>query len=81
MDITKELILKKEVHKRELYTGFIGEIHNTSTSLYVNLRCMKITSNQFHIYVGGGITSKSDPQEEWEETEIKAQTMLSLIEN
>ncbi len=81
MKITKDLIQKHEIHNRELYTGYIGEQNHTSTSLYVNLRCMKITSNKFSIYVGGGITSKSDPQEEWEETEIKAQTMLSLIEN
>ena len=42
---------------------------------------MRINSNEFNIYVGGGITAKSNPKEEWEETEIKAQTMLSLIEN
>ena len=78
---TKELILNNEIHNRKLYTGFLGEINKNSISLYVNLRCMRINSNEFNIYVGGGITAKSNPKEEWEETEIKAQTMLSLIEN
>jgi len=81
LESTKYLINENELHDRSLYTGYIGEIESNDTSLYVNLRCMRITSNEFNIYVGGGITAKSIPEEEWEETEIKAQTMLSLIEN
>ena len=81
LEITKNYIQKNEVHERELYTGYIGEVNLDSASLYVNLRCMKITSDQFYVYVGGGLTAKSNAKQEWEETEIKAQTMLSLIKN
>lgn len=81
LESTKHLIHKNEQHNRSLYTGFLGELTNNETSLFVNLRCMKINANEFKIYVGGGITAKSNAEEEWEETEIKAQTMLSLIEN
>ena len=31
------------------------------------------------LYVGGGITPASDPENEWEETCTKADTLLNLI--
>lgn len=55
-------------------------IKNT-TSLYVNLRCMKINNNTAIIYVGGGITKASNPEKEWEETRAKSETMLSVLKN
>ena len=42
--------------------------------LYVNLRCMKVLDDRLVLYIGGGITHDSVPEEEWEETEIKADT-------
>ena len=32
-----------------------------------------------NLYVGGGITAKSNVQDEFKETEIKAETLLSVI--
>lgn len=76
-----QLIKKFETHKREFYTGFLGPInHNWKTDLFVNLRCMKITSSKMILFTGGGITKDSVPEKEWEETELKAQTLLSVIE-
>lgn len=49
------------------------------TSLFVNLRCMKIDGNTVSIYVGGGITKDSDPVAEWEETVNKSQTMKKVL--
>ncbi|WGK64151.1 chorismate-binding protein [Croceiramulus getboli] len=49
------------------------------TSLFVNLRCLQMTSDQIHLYVGGGITSSSDPEAEWQETINKSQTLLSVL--
>jgi isochorismate synthase len=31
------------------------------------------------LYIGGGITHDSIPEDEWEETEIKADTLLSVL--
>ncbi|WP_150451804.1 chorismate-binding protein [Arenibacter lacus] len=49
------------------------------TSLYVNLRCMKMEGKQLTIYVGGGITLDSDPEKEWKETCDKSRTMLNIV--
>lgn len=50
-----------------------------STSLYVNLRCMQWEEHSASIYVGGGITSESIPEKEWEETVHKLSTMSSIL--
>jgi isochorismate synthase len=78
----KNFILEKEGYNREFYTGFIGPIcgNDACSSLYVNLRCMKIEGNTATLYVGGGITLASKAPEEWEETQNKLQTMLQVIE-
>lgn len=70
-----------EHYDRSFYTGFLGPVSdNGDFNFYVNLRCMHITSNQAVIYVGGGITIDSDPETEWDETELKSRTMLGAIE-
>ena len=80
-DKARELIQSIESHKREYYTGFLGP-HNIQgcSSLYVNLRCMKITANATQLFVGGGLTNASDLELEWQETEHKAKTLLSVLE-
>jgi isochorismate synthase len=75
-----ELILQTENHNREYYSGYCGLFNvKDRTDLFVNLRCMKILDQSFVLYVGGGITAKSVPKKEWEETELKSQTLLSII--
>lgn len=75
-----EFIQQHESHQRGLYTGYFGfSTDEDSGEFYVALRCMQIKSNQCGIYVGGGITSASDPEEEWIETENKSRVMLDLI--
>jgi isochorismate synthase len=75
-----ELILQTETHNREYYSGYCGLFNvKDRTDLFVNLRCMKILEHSFALYVGGGITAKSVPKKEWEETELKSQTLLSVI--
>lgn len=49
------------------------------TSLYVNLRCMKIEDDFVMLYIGGGITKDSIPEAEWEETVNKSQTMKKVL--
>jgi len=76
------LITKTESHSRAYYSGYLGTIDpHGNTRLFVNLRCMQIINEQAYIYVGGGITADSNPEKEWEETALKAQTMLAVFQN
>jgi len=80
-DKADRFISRIEKHDRLYYTGYLGPWQlNNSVKLFVNLRCMKITGRQYILYSGGGITSKSVPEEEWIETNNKARTLLSAIE-
>jgi isochorismate synthase len=79
-----DYILRSEGYSREFYTGYLGELlgpEGKDTHLFVNLRCMQLRpeENTAWIYVGGGITSSSDPEKEWEETAAKSQTMKRCI--
>ncbi len=74
-------IAKAEKHDRRYYTGFLGPWRmNKCVRLFVNLRCMEVTDTRYFLYAGAGITSKSVPEDEWTETNNKAQTLLAAIE-
>jgi isochorismate synthase len=73
-------IKKSEKHDREYYAGFIGPVGFTDIlKLYMNLRCLKVHGTRMVLYIGGGITRDSLPEEEWLETEMKAETLMSVI--
>ena len=75
-----KLINETEHHDREFYSGFLGPLNiYQKTDLFVNLRCLKAEGNNLSLFVGGGITLSSNAQSEWDETALKAQTLLSLI--
>jgi len=75
-----ELIRETEKHNREYYAGFCGpQNFRGHSDFFVNLRCMKVLSNDLAVYVGGGLTARSVLADEWEETEWKAKTLLNLI--
>lgn len=71
-----EMINRYEPSPRSLYGGALCCTDDSKFVAYLNLRCMKITDDGFFIYAGGGITAESDALNEWEETELKMQTML-----
>jgi len=50
-----------------------------STHLFVNLRCMQFKEDKAQVYVGGGITESSIPEDEWEETVNKLSTMGKVL--
>lgn len=72
------LISETETHQRRLYTGYLGRISREKVDLYVNLRCMQVFEGKLVLYLGGGITPQSNLESEWEETEMKAQTLLNI---
>lgn len=74
-------IKQLEPHDREYYAGFLGPmISDDVVDLFVNLRCMKITPEYLSLFIGGGITLESIPEDEWEETQWKAKSLLSIID-
>lgn len=74
------LILAHEGYDRSYYSGFAGPLMvEGKTDLYVNLRCASLTDQGLEFYAGGGLMPDSELKSEWEETEVKLQTLLSLI--
>lgn len=75
-----QFLQKLEKHNRSFYSGFLGPVNlDERILLFVNLRCMRILNDRLVLYIGAGITSESIPDDEWNETEIKADTLLSVI--
>ena len=76
-----DIIRRLEKHNREYYAGYLGPVNLDGIfEIYVNIRTMKILNDRLVLYIGNGITEDSDAAAEWEETCIKANTLLSVIE-
>lgn len=75
----QSIIKSIEKHDRKFYTGFLGPISENCKQLFVNLRCMEVQRNSAFLFLGGGITAQSVAKDEWNETENKAKTLLSVI--
>jgi isochorismate synthase len=76
----KAFLSIEEAHERRYYTGFIGlwnGIHDSE--LFVNLRCAALGEDWISFYAGCGITSGSDAEKEWAETEKKMETLKNVI--
>ncbi|MFD0862261.1 chorismate-binding protein [Sungkyunkwania multivorans] len=77
-----ELNLKEHIQRYRSKRNVEQRAYRTpkqSSSLYVNLRCMKLEGDTAHIFVGGGITKDSTATDEWIETVNKSQTMLKVL--
>ncbi len=73
-------IAANEHLNREFYSGYLGPVNmDGTTRLYVNLRCMQILRTRAVLYAGAGITHDSIPEKEWEETALKCQTLLDVM--
>ncbi len=80
VDKAVESIRLVEDFDREYYTGFIGPWNlQDESALFVNLRCAQWKKDGVRLYAGGGITNDSDLEAEWEETELKAETMKKIM--
>lgn len=76
-DAAEKIIEQIEDYEREFYSGYLGPVNiDNCCELFVNIRTMKIENGQVFAFAGGGITEDSDPEKEWNETEIKLQTVL-----
>ena len=68
----------RNTNRRNVENNAYGSV-KTISHLFVNLRCLQIKDNQALIYVGGGITKDSIPENEWEETVAKSKTVKNLL--
>ena len=78
-DFCKEIIEKVEKFPRELYAGYIKIETDDYIQYFVNLRCARLYKNSVHLFVGGGITAQSNPEKEWNETELKSEAVLKNL--
>lgn len=69
-----------EGYNREFYSGFLGPVQiNNESQIFVNLRCMQVFEHSVRLYAGAGVTIDSNPQKEFEETEMKMQNLQNLL--
>lgn len=91
----KQWLLDNENHHRGWYTGAFGWLDgNNNGDLSVMLRCALITTevttegsqvnnkqnkSQLDLFAGAGLIAQSTPDAEWQETELKMQTILEML--
>ena len=75
-----QVIEKLEPHDRGWYAGPVGWIDPKGNGdFFVALRSALVKDDEAHIFVGGGIVSESLPEQEWHETELKLQPIISAL--
>ena len=69
-----------EGYDRSFYSGFLGPVQvEGDSNIFVNLRTVRLKDGVATFYAGAGITEDSIPEREWEETELKCETLLKVI--
>lgn len=80
-DAALRFVKSMENYDRSFYSGYLGPVNIAGESnLFVNLRTMRIAEGRATLFAGAGITEDSDPQSEWNETEMKCDTLLRVLE-
>jgi isochorismate synthase len=78
-----EFLQRHEGYDRAYYSGFLGPVNVTAPGvarLFVNLRCLQVRPTEAILYAGTGLTVDSNPAREWQETEMKLQTVGSILQ-
>ncbi|AWV98323.1 chorismate-binding protein [Arcticibacterium luteifluviistationis] len=77
-EAAQSFIKNNETYDRSFYSGFLGPVNvENQTHLFVNLRTLKASPEHISFYAGCGITSDSNPEKEWSETEMKLKTVMA----
>lgn len=80
LETSKKFLAIHEGYDREFYAGFLGPINfNNTITIFVNIRCLQIKGTIATCYAGAGVTVDSVPEDEWNETEMKLNTLLDVI--
>jgi len=76
------LIRKFESHDRGLYSGLVGIMDfEGNCEMAVSIRSALFRENTVTAFAGAGLVPNSDPEEEFNETTLKLNTILSLFSN
>lgn len=76
------LIRKLESHDRGLYSGIVGFMDfEGNCELAVSIRSALFKDNLITAFAGAGLVKNSDPEDEFLETKLKLNTILSLFIN
>jgi isochorismate synthase len=77
---SQQFIAEIEGYDRSFYSGFLGPVQiDGESNLFVNLRTVSLREGEATFYAGAGITEDSIPEREWEETEMKCDTLLKVL--
>ena len=75
----KRIISELEPTARSTYCGVLGWVHGDQAVLSVAIRTFWRESEFIHFGTGAGITWSSDARAEWDETQLKAERLISII--
>lgn len=79
-ELSKDLIRKFEAHDRGLYSGLVGIVDfDGNCELAVSIRSALVRENKVTAFAGAGLVKNSDQDEEFLETNLKLNTILSLF--
>lgn len=77
---SRQFLNEVEGYDRSFYSGLLGPVQvEGRTDIFVNLRTVRLKEGVATLYAGAGITEDSIPEHEWEETELKCNTLLNVI--
>ena len=80
LEVSLEFLKTHEGYDRQFYSGYLGPLNiQRESHLYVNLRCMQLMKSNAILYAGAGILADSVPEKEWNETELKMNTLGRVI--
>ena len=75
----KRIIAENEQTPRSTYCGVMGWVHGDKAVLSVAIRTFWREAEFIHFGTGAGITWNSDAQSEWDETQLKAERLISIV--
>lgn len=76
---TMQIIEELENYRRGLYSGAIGYFTpEDNFDFNVVIRTAIIVYDRLYYAIGGAVTADSDPREEWDESWLKAEALLSV---
>jgi para-aminobenzoate synthetase len=79
---TMEIIDRLEQGPRGIYSGALGWFGTSGACDFsIVIRSVTISAGTAHLGVGGAITALSDPDEEFDETMVKARGIVEAVEH
>jgi len=75
----KRIISELEPSARSTYCGVLGWVHGDKAVLSVAIRTFWREAEFIHFGTGAGITWSSDASAEWDETQLKAERLISIV--